>query len=1152
MSIMMQEKRFFSLSGIMLFATFFLGHPLQAYADVIVAEGNPSVTLEGMLIGAEGVAVDFDGNIYIADTQNHVIRKYTEKGIPTLVFGRECHAGNADGSPVDVRFNLPTKLAVDNLGNILVVDHGASGPSRILRIDVRTLQTKLIADLDANVDGTQMFDVISGLILNKGILKNVEIGDIAVHPSGDIFVAATDNPPLRITQYLIRIGSQGQNARVVATTSTLSLRNGSRGIAIDRFGNVFISFTGELAGGDVIDSIYKFPQGNIEGFSRHFSLAGVGKVNAMGSGLGKQLYFFLEDPTGLIQVISTVDPDTTLGFLQAVSNNPTLQDARVQDVTGDRNGNIYAINYRLSTDNKGIFLTTDVKLSKLDRFIAADVSLGSLNGDTDFPTVSISNLVNNIQIITPITLQAMAGDNSNKVTVQFQIDEKPFGLPLKSPPFNLELDPSLLTSGKHTLVAIARDPAGNTTSSDTITFFNSSGLPNINGEIFLDDVALTGVPAGIAIDQFDKVYIAQNNGSAGHVFVYSSLSEQLKSFGLSPDKAFRELAGMGTDFFGNILILDRDTSSFLVPRVHRYNSVSNVIDGQVTLNEQQAIDASKIWNFDTQNFEDLTTLSICNIFSCVYVPVNGVDVAGAPNGDVLVGVEGETLPQAGSDTKPFLVRLSGNSGNRALALSNTFRGGPGVTVDSKGQIFTTFPTVLFNNQDILARFPANQINPVGEAFAGFENFQTKGMGKDNNDRIYVGVDALSGSSPGLVAVFDSDENNSFLTLLGRQILDQVVDVAVDSLGNVYVTSKESRPDINFRIVSRVTRFNEALSGVMPLDSDNDGIFDDGSGSGFIGDFVCNGGASTFCDDNCPLISNPDQADIDADGKGNSCDTVQDCEIGLDTDNDGITDCDEVNLYGTDLQIADTDQDGLPDSVEVGLFGFDEDPGNKTDPLNPDSDGDGLFDGDNGIDPCEDCNNNGRFDMGETDPNQVDDVSKTIQIQFAKGFNLFSYPFAIPADINGCIDLIGKLGSAEEINYIKRFNSSTQAFEQCDSVSGNDFEIVPGAAYIVNSAINKSLEITGVVKCPTITLLKGVNFIGYQGLKNSSCFTLLRSIDAAQSFQRFNRDAGRFESCFKDQSGNAPVIDGLDFPVVTGKGYILNMLNSGSYRSPGCD
>ena len=67
----------------------------------------------------------------------------------------------------------------------------------------------------------------------------------------------------------------------------------------------------------------------------------------------------------------------------------------------------------------------------------------------------------------------------------------------------------------------------------------------------------------------------------------------------------------------------------------------------------------------------------------------------------------------------------------------------------------------------------------------------------------------------------------------------------------------------------------------------------------------------------------------------------------DSDNDGLSDGDEINIHNTDPLDTDTDDDGLLDGDEVNVYG--------TDPLDTDSDSDGLSDGDEvfiyGTDPA---------------------------------------------------------------------------------------------------------------------------------------------------------------------------------------------------------
>lgn len=69
-----------------------------------------------------GLAVDDSGNAYVADTDNHTIRKITPAGEVSTFAGSPGNPGWADGSGSDARFNYPTDVAVDPAGNILVAD----------------------------------------------------------------------------------------------------------------------------------------------------------------------------------------------------------------------------------------------------------------------------------------------------------------------------------------------------------------------------------------------------------------------------------------------------------------------------------------------------------------------------------------------------------------------------------------------------------------------------------------------------------------------------------------------------------------------------------------------------------------------------------------------------------------------------------------------------------------------------------------------------------------------------------------------------------------------------------------------------------------------------------------------------------------------
>jgi sugar lactone lactonase YvrE len=89
--------------------------------------------------GIGGLAVDAGGNIYLADTGNHAIRKISRTGIVTTVAGSGL-PGAVDGNGRAASFNAPNGLALDTSGNIYVADTNNAAIRKITpQGDVTTL-----------------------------------------------------------------------------------------------------------------------------------------------------------------------------------------------------------------------------------------------------------------------------------------------------------------------------------------------------------------------------------------------------------------------------------------------------------------------------------------------------------------------------------------------------------------------------------------------------------------------------------------------------------------------------------------------------------------------------------------------------------------------------------------------------------------------------------------------------------------------------------------------------------------------------------------------------------------------------------------------------------------------------------------------------
>jgi hypothetical protein len=71
-----------------------------------------------------GIATDSAGNVYVADTGNHTIRKITPAGVVSTWAGAAGNVGNADGVGAVASFSFPGGITTDSAGNVHVADFG--------------------------------------------------------------------------------------------------------------------------------------------------------------------------------------------------------------------------------------------------------------------------------------------------------------------------------------------------------------------------------------------------------------------------------------------------------------------------------------------------------------------------------------------------------------------------------------------------------------------------------------------------------------------------------------------------------------------------------------------------------------------------------------------------------------------------------------------------------------------------------------------------------------------------------------------------------------------------------------------------------------------------------------------------------------------
>jgi uncharacterized protein (TIGR03437 family) len=179
-----------------------------------------------------GVACDAQGNVYIADTLNHRVRKVAPNGVITTAVGDGIEDFGGDGGPATAaRLSRPRGLAFDAAGNLFIAD---SGNSRIRRVDARTGVITTVAG-----NGAKDFGGDGGPATQASLDLPV---DVAVDGQGALFIVDRVNKRIR------KVNAAG----VISTFAFDALGGGKEGdpfnplvtfngITIDAAGNLYVS-----------------------------------------------------------------------------------------------------------------------------------------------------------------------------------------------------------------------------------------------------------------------------------------------------------------------------------------------------------------------------------------------------------------------------------------------------------------------------------------------------------------------------------------------------------------------------------------------------------------------------------------------------------------------------------------------------------------------------------------------------------------------------------------------------------------------------------------------------------------------------------------------------------------------------------------------
>lgn len=180
-----------------------------------------------------GIALDKSGNIYVADSGNHIIRKVTSGGVVTTFAGTPEVWGSVDGTGLAAQFNCPAGVAVDAQGNVFVTDSDNHCIRKITPAGVVTTFAGS-AQSDGVADGTG---------------TNAQFGkpaELKIDPNGNLFLVDAFNHTVRMitpNAVVTTLAGLGGNSGASDGVGSAARFLNPYGVAIDHNGNLRVSDT---------------------------------------------------------------------------------------------------------------------------------------------------------------------------------------------------------------------------------------------------------------------------------------------------------------------------------------------------------------------------------------------------------------------------------------------------------------------------------------------------------------------------------------------------------------------------------------------------------------------------------------------------------------------------------------------------------------------------------------------------------------------------------------------------------------------------------------------------------------------------------------------------------------------------------------------
>ncbi len=183
-----------------------------------------------------GIAVDANGNVYVSDATANTIRKISPAGVVSTLAGLAGTPGSADGTGASARFAVPYAVAVDTTGTVFVVDHGNHTIRKVTADGVVTT----LAGTAGSAGSTDGSGAAARFRYPSGV---------AVDRDGSVFVADTDNHVIRqisLSGEVTTVGGAGTPGSADGVGTAARFFN-PKGIAADPTGRIYVADRGNHA-----------------------------------------------------------------------------------------------------------------------------------------------------------------------------------------------------------------------------------------------------------------------------------------------------------------------------------------------------------------------------------------------------------------------------------------------------------------------------------------------------------------------------------------------------------------------------------------------------------------------------------------------------------------------------------------------------------------------------------------------------------------------------------------------------------------------------------------------------------------------------------------------------------------------------------------